>query len=229
MKTIFCLILGLVLFACKKDTPQTPQTSQPEAETTKAAPAKTNETQEAQPKGPMGEMGKAMQQLANMGKAMQGGEKPMGKVVNWRKLEPFAPDALGSFKADGDMKGGTRGIGAMQATEVKRRYKAGDKDLRLKILDTSMVPMMRAAFTMAQNIKEDTTSGMKRGTKVLGHPAIVEWKKSTNRSKLSILVAGRFVVGLELSPSKDPEEVLTVAKSLKLADLAKLEAASSEK
>ena len=66
----------------------------------------------------------------------------------------------------------------------RRRYRAGDKRLDIEIVDTSLVPMMRAGFAMAQMVKKDSTEGVQRGTTVDGQPGVLEWRKRRQRGKM---------------------------------------------
>lgn len=169
-----------------------------------------------------GDVGKA---LAEASKAMAGaGAKPQGDVVNWRKLAPLLPDKLGDFASDGELKGSTNTVGTMKISEVKRRYKSGDKKLRVEIADAWLVPMLRTGFAMAQMVNQDGTEGVKKGVKVNGQPAVLEWRKARKRGKLTIMVGGRFFMKLSLRPSEDPDDVVKLAKGLDLSALAKLKA-----
>jgi hypothetical protein len=170
----------------------------------------------------VGDVGKA---LAEATKALAGaGAKPQGNVVNWRKLAPLLPDKLGDYAADGEVKGSTNTMGSMKISEVKRRYKAGDKKLRVEISDAWLVPMLRTGFAMAQAVNQDSSEGIQKGVKINGQPAILKWRKARKRGRLTIMVGGRFMMKLSLRPSEDPDEVVKLAKGLDLSALAKLKA-----
>jgi hypothetical protein len=169
--------------------------------------------------------GQVNKALAEAAKALGGaGAKPKGDVVNWRKLAPLLPDKLGGFEADGELKGSTSAMGAMKVSTVKRRYRSGDRKLRVEIADAWLVPMLRSGFAMAQMVNQDSTEGVKKGIKIDGQPAILEWRKARKRGKLTIMSGGRFLTKLRLQPSEDPDEVVKAAKALDLAKLAALKA-----
>lgn len=156
-----------------------------------------------------------------------GANKKLGKVVNWRKLVPFVPDKVGGYQAERPLKGSTAGIGGLQQSRVKRRYARGDKKLRLEIIDTSMVPMLRTGFAMARSMHRDSTEGITRGLDVSSQPGVLQWRSSSKRAKLTLLVGGRFLVALKLRPVKggdEVDEIVSLAKSLDLGALAKLKA-----
>ena len=145
-----------------------------------------------------------------------------GKVVNWRKLAPFVGDKLGAFAAKGELRGETGGMGGFKVSTVKRRYTAGEKRLRVEVVDVSVAPMLKSAFAMAQTISKDSTSGVQKGTTVSGNPAVLRWRKRRQRGKLTVLVDGRFIVTFKLRPAEDADAVLGVAKAFNFSGLAKV-------
>jgi len=221
-----CLLAALCCSGCKKDETPTPPSGGPddpnETETApKAEPAAAGSAKapEGQPANPM----EAMAKMAQAAQAMAGGQqKQFGPVVNWRKLAPFVPQKIGDFAATGELEGSTAGMGGMQTTNVKRRYKADKRELRLEITDTSLVPMLRTGFAMARTVTEDSTKGLKKGVEVDGAPGLLEWRARNKRGKLSVLAGGRFIVELRLTPTDDPEAVVKIAKTLDLDQLAKV-------
>ena len=234
MRHLICIIAlsTLTITGCKKEAPEqaagdeAPASAAQPAKSTAppqaAAPHKTEPPQAGGPQGPA-QMKAAMEAMAKAGAAMQGGQV-QGKVVNWRKLAPFVPEKIGDYTPTRELKGSTGGMGQMQVTTVKRRYKAGDKKLKVEIVDTSLVPAMRASFAMIQSINEDSSDGVRRGTTVAGQPALLEWRKARQRGKLTIICGGRFLVNISLRPSDDPQEVLKLAASFDLKGLAGLKA-----
>jgi len=226
------LVLLLVLAGCKKDEPAQPggqaqagaatpaESARPATAEPAESPKPAAGKEAAKPANPM----EALAQLAKAGEALSKGmgQKQLGPVVNWRDLQPFAPDKIGDYAAEGELDGSTGSMGAMKVSSVKRRYKAGESQLRLEISDTSMVPMLRAGFAMAAHVQEDSTRGIKKGVTVEGQPGLLEWRKAGKRGKLALLVGGRFIVNLRLRQTDDPEAVVKLAKQLDLKKLAEL-------
>jgi hypothetical protein len=220
---IFVLLL-LAPASCKKEKVDEPASSGSTAAAEEGEKAKEDE--EKTPKDPAAQMAKAVGQMMKASKALQGtaGGETGGKVVNWRKLGPFLPDELGGFKAERDLNGRTTSMGQMQVSSVKRPYKGGDKRLRVEITDTNLVPMLRTGFAIAASVNEDSSDGVKKGMKIAGSPALLEWRKRGQRGKLQILVAGRYIVKLRLDKTDDPDEVVKLAKEIDLSGLAKVKA-----
>ena len=145
-----------------------------------------------------------------------------GPAVSWRKLAPFLPDTIGELKADGDVKGETQKAGTFEHSRVQRRYKSGESTVSISIADGSAMPMLRAPFAMAaMMISEDSSEGYKKGTKIDGNAAMVEWREKSKRSTATALIGDRFVLNVEVSKTK-PEAAEAIIKQMPLADLAKL-------
>jgi hypothetical protein len=154
--------------------------------------------------------------------AMQALAAGGGASVNWRQLQPFLPDELGGFAASSELKGETQKMGNFQTSQVSRSYKEGDVRASVKISDSSAMPLLRAPFAMAAMVEEDSTSGFKKGKKIDGHTAIVEWKEKSKQSEVTVLVADRFVVDIDVSKAASPEAAEALLKQLDLAKLTAL-------
>ena len=146
-------------------------------------------------------------------------------VVNWRQLQGFLPDKLGEYTADGELDGSTNKMGMFTVTTVKRSYKAGGPRARITISDTAMSPMLRAPFAMVSMIDEDSSQGFRKGTKIEGNNAIVEWEKSSKHSKATVLAGQRFLVEVSVSDAIKEDQA---ASLMKLIDLGALVAVKAE-
>jgi hypothetical protein len=147
-----------------------------------------------------------------------------GPAVNWRQLAAFVPEKIGDFTAKGELDGSTNKVGGFEVTEVKRRYESDKRTLRLKIVDATATPFLRAPFAMATMINEDSSSGYKKGKTLGGHSAVVAWKDRSKESSVDMLVAQRFLVEVRVEDAKTPEEAEQLIVQLKLDELAKLKA-----
>jgi hypothetical protein len=163
-------------------------------------------------------------ELAKGMAAMQALGGAGGPVVNWRQLGAFLPDSLGELKAAHELDGKTEKMGALQISSAKRQYTSGESQVRVSITDSSGAPMMRAPFALAAMVEEDSSSGYKKGKKIAGYTAIVEWKERAKRSEVTMLLGERFVVNVEVDKAAKPDAAEAIAQSLKLDDLAKLKA-----
>jgi hypothetical protein len=148
-----------------------------------------------------------------------------GAAVNWRQLAAFVPEKLGDYVAKGELDGSTNKAGGFEVTEVKRRYEAADKrTMRLKIVDATATPFLRAPFAMATMVNEDSTSGYRKGKTLGGYSSVVSWRERSKESSVDMLVAQRFLIELRIEDAKAPEEAERLIVQLKLDDLAKVKA-----
>jgi hypothetical protein len=228
MRTLLAALTLVALVSCKKDEaakPTTGQPAMPAAPGPAAMPAPpampapspgAPAAPQVDPKNPLA----ALQQLGQqLGQAF-GAKGGQGTVVNWRSLEPFVPAKIGDWAADGEVRGSTGGLGGLQASTVSRRYTSGERRLRVKIVDTTASPFMRAGFAFAQGMNQDSSEGIKKGIQVSGNTGILEWSKGSNRSKVAVLVADRFLVDVSVSPAANAEEASAIAGQLNLSGLA---------
>jgi hypothetical protein len=152
-----------------------------------------------------------------------------GPAVNWRQLAPFLPDSIGELKADGAVKGKTEKAGPMEHSQASRDYKLGESRVDISIADSSAMPLIRTPFAMAAMISEDSSEGYKKGSKIDGNTAIVEWRDQSKHSQATVLVGDRFVVNVSVHKAAKPEAAEEVLKQLPLAEIAKLKAAEEKK
>src|SRR5258705_4316828 len=171
-------------------------------------------------------LGQAMAQLGQLGKAMGGGGAT-GPVVNWKALEPFAPEKLGDWTSSSQLTGDSTNAMGMQVSRVQRRYKKGDASLSLEIVDTSASPFMRMGVNMAANFNMDGTDGVKRGVTLNNSKGLLEWSRNGNNGKLTLLVGDRFLVNMRVNPAASADEVLAVGNLLDASGLAAVEVRSA--
>lgn len=151
-----------------------------------------------------------------------------GPITNWRQLEPFLPETLGDFKSSGKLKGSTSNAGAMKVTTVRRRYEAGERSADVTITDTFLSPMMKAPFKMAAVFNEDSSDGYKKGSKIAGNTAMLEWREPSKRSQATLLVGDRFVVSVKVRNTGVHDDASKLAGAIKLGDLSKVEGKAPE-
>ncbi|MCC6748127.1 MAG: hypothetical protein IT371_10740 [Deltaproteobacteria bacterium] len=253
MRRAWMPLLLIGLFGCKKEGPagaegEAPKTGEPAAKA--EAPAAKAGTPEAQAAAAMAAAAKAAaaaagaagdkedeggggkptnpaEALAKLGSALAqgaGGAKPLGEVVNWRALAALVPAKLGGQEAQGETEGSTAGMGQMKVSKARRRYGKGETHLTLEIVDTSLVPMLRAGFALAAQMNEDSSSGTKKGVTIDGSPGMAEWHASDKRGKLAVLIGGRFLVEVTQQPIASADALVALAKEVDLKKLAGLKA-----
>jgi len=147
-----------------------------------------------------------------------GGDFSKVPVANWRDVIKALPDEVDGMKG-GEAKGETVTMGAFKVTNVENRYKAGDKSIEIKIVDTSANPMFMGAFAAPVVMEIDTTDEFMKKTEIGGSPAYVNVKHKTGRAEVTLLYKGRFLVSIEAEGYKDFEAAKKLAAAVKLAEL----------
>lgn len=235
MKPLICVVLVTVLLlGCKVESKPTPAEPASESEARAAGDDEQGKGDEEQPAGPGG--GKtpasalqAKTELLKKALADRQRNKTLGKMVNWRKLATFLPDAFGAFKASQKARGKNFKMDKLETASAKRYYRAGKKDLTVELNDLSVNPMLRASITVARKMKLDLPNGyMEYGLKVGGNPADRAWgigkDKKSGTGMLKVLVGGRYLVQFKLVGAANADEVIQVYEKLDLARLPALRA-----
>jgi hypothetical protein len=222
MRYVALGLVALATWACKKKEEPPPTAAAPVALPQAPAAPTSPAAQGAAPTPPAPVDPKnPFAALAQLGKALgQATSSPGGTVINWRSLQAFLPEKLGSWAAQGEVSGATEGLGTMQVSRVRRNYKQENRTLKIEIVDTTMAAVMRAPFALAQAMNVDSDRGWKKGMTIGGYPGVLEWRKRYNTSNAQVLVADRFLVRVRATPASSPDEASSVAAGLDLKGLA---------
>jgi hypothetical protein len=145
-----------------------------------------------------------------------------GPLVSWRDLAHFIPDKLGEFVQQGEVDGSIAGVVGMQASRALCKYEAGGKTLFITITDAIGAGALREPFARAAGLNEDSASGYQKGKRIGAHPAIAVWQTRMKRSEVTMLVADRFVVKVDVRQAATDDEAEKLAVMLDIDGLAKL-------
>ena len=130
-----------------------------------------------------------------------------------KSLEALFPEKIGAFTAMEAMREMT---GPM--TAARRQYKDGQRQMTVDIIDsTSMSAMaapIRAQLAARGGTPQQSADSMVKIVTIGKQSGILRWTKAQNSSQLEMLIDDRFVVRLLVFPASDPEEAITLAKSL---------------
>ena len=145
-------------------------------------------------------------------------------AMPYKDLQSYLPDVSGYTK-DGGPKGSQTNMPGMGGwSEAEQRYKDGEKEVDIKIMDYNASQMafsgVTAIYKMGFSSEDDTK---KEGSVDIGMKDVAGFEtiyKTEKRSKLVLVVADRFYVELDSEGSNDPELLRSVAKSMKLSELA---------
>jgi len=145
--------------------------------------------------------GDAGQDLA---KAMQGMAAAMGGTKDGKPIETVSVDVLKSaLPAISGYEMGTPKSERMTApfpiAQTEAKYKKGDSDIDVKIVDAAAAQLLMAPWKMmlATGYSKETDDGYEKATTLSGNPAWEKWDKSSKHGEIGMLVNNRFMVSVE--------------------------------
>jgi hypothetical protein len=137
---------------------------------------------------------------------------------------PFLPAKLEGFRAKGPAEGSDIELGEGAALALLRRaYWKPGIGLDIEIIDTEQGKRLRDVFEQTRKLDRSNDSAVIKATEVQGHQALAQWNSTSRSNRLTILVASRYLVNLNLRPAGDISGALSIANELDLAELAKLQ------
>lgn len=148
---------------------------------------------------------------------------PGGQPLSGEVFRKFAPDNIAGYVAEGPgevlsaplANGGT-------LTTFSRNYKRGTKTLRLEYSDGLHAPLLAKVIEQQQGVSRKTDLNEFNGTKVSGHPAVLQFQSNSRTAYANVLIAGRLLLNARVIPADDIQAAVEVAAALPLADVAAL-------
>ena len=143
--------------------------------------------------------------------------------MDFRHLQPFLPAALHGYARGGD-EASTGKYGDVLLSSAERRYVgAGGAELRVRIVDTSMVQTLGPAIEATSraavaNGNTELLSAL-NGNFGVGY---VRYEADGARAEANLLVGNRYIVAVTSSGIQGTADVRHVAQQLDLAGLAEL-------
>ncbi|HMP76624.1 MAG TPA: hypothetical protein PKE12_10045 [Kiritimatiellia bacterium] len=144
------------------------------------------------------------------------------EVVDFRELRAMLPEKIGDYartKSEGE-KNSAMG---MTLSQAMGQYAADKANMTVKLMDyggTGVAAMMATAWTMNQ-VDRESDSGYERTTEIKGHKALERHDTDARYGELQVLVAGRFMVEIEVRDGK-PADLRAAAEALDLDKLSAL-------
>lgn len=148
--------------------------------------------------------------------------KTAAAVVDFRELRALLPESVGAVKRT-SISGEKNSAMGMTVSQAEAIYSSGKTRATVKILDyggTGMAAMMSSAWSMHE-IDRETESGYERSTTIKGQKALERFDAASKDGSLQILVAGRFMVEIDLRDGTD-KDMESIANALDLDKLAAL-------
>jgi hypothetical protein len=121
--------------------------------------------------------------------------------VDSAKLLPFLPDLVDGFVAE-KPQGSTSTAMGFQLTEVSRVYHKGSADgdatVTVKLTDGAGNQFFMAAHATTAEFKTENAEGYEKGLKLDGFPAIERYSNESRDGSLTVFVASRYVVEIDI-------------------------------
>lgn len=164
----------------------------------------------------------AIQQMAKRAEEMQ--NKEPVDPIDFRKLKELLPGKAGGLErteATGE-KSGAMGFSISQA---EGKYREGDSNIEVQILDTGgvggMALMGLAAWTMAE-VDKETATGYEKTTRINGKKAFEKYDNEGKDGELNVIVGNRFIVNVK-GRNVSMDQLKDTLDDLDLDKLAKME------
>ncbi|MBX9785685.1 MAG: hypothetical protein K2X48_20565 [Chitinophagaceae bacterium] len=145
-------------------------------------------------------------------------------AISYKDLQKYLPSPSG-YKKEGDASGESvnmPGLGSWSKAE--QRYKSGDKDLNIELMDYNQSELGYTAaagmFGMNIQVENDNEKSGAFETGISGVKGYEHMYKKDKRAELTYTIANRFILTLNLNGSNDIEELKNIAKSMNLGELA---------
>lgn len=163
--------------------------------------------------------------LGQMAQAMQGVQAPnAGGVTNWRQLAEALPPQVPGWTPDGEVQGSTGAAMGLAASEARRSFSQGDRDLDFKVVDSSMNQMAAMMFNAARTVQVDSSEEVQRPADLSGNPGFMKYRNAEHRAEATFMIANRYIFEIQTTGSPNPDEILQLAAYLNLARLTQLAA-----
>jgi hypothetical protein len=140
------------------------------------------------------------------------------------KLLPLLPEKVDGYVAE-KPQGSTSTAMGFQLTEVSRVYHKGSEDgdetVTVKLTDGAGNQFFTAAHAAMGEFKTENAEGYEKGLKLDGFPAIERYTQESRDGSLTVFVAGRYLVEIDIA-GLDSKEMRVWWKKLDARKLASL-------
>ena len=143
--------------------------------------------------------------------------------MSFRDLQTAFPSVNGWTM---DKPKGERMTSPVAFSQTETRYRMGDAQIEVKIVDSAFQQLLVAPWAMflAAGYEKETDDGYEKSTTVAGHPGFEKWNDRRKSGELNLVVAKRFLVSLEgdkLTEMKQLHDFAAQVDFGKLAGLSK--------
>lgn len=215
------LIAGALIVAtaaCGKSEAQK-QAEQAAEDAKKAAEAVTKASEDAS-KG-AADFGKALGGMAAALSGAAGGDGKVVEPVSFQSLQTMLPQVPGWTMGEPE---GERMTSPVPYSQTEARYKKGNSEIKVKIVDTGFAQLLAAPFTMmmAMGYSKESSNGYEKATTVNNNPGFEKWSKSSKNGELNVFVGKRFLLTIEGDDLADTKVLYDFASKMDFGKVAAL-------
>ena len=217
-KLVIAGLLIAAVSACGKSEAQK-QAEQAAEEAKKAAEAVAKASEGAGQGA--AELGKALGGMASALSGMAGGDGKLVEPVTFQSLQAVLPQVSGWEMGEPE---GERMTSPVPYSQTEAKYKKGDSEIQVKIVDTGFAQLLIAPWTMmmAMGYSKESSDGFEKATMVAGNPGFEKWSKSSKDGELNIFVGKRFLLSIEGDDIADTKVLHEFAEKMDFGKLAAL-------
>jgi len=149
---------------------------------------------------------------------------PVLEGVRCAAFVPFLPPTFEGYRAKSVAEGKDIDLGEGAGLALlKRGYFKSSTALDLEIVDTAQSKPLRTLFERTRALEHDGEAAVIKPIRVQGHAALAQWNSTAKATRVTVLVAERYLVHVTLRPSEGLAGAIELASKLDLAGLAELE------
>ena len=138
-------------------------------------------------------------------------------MLKSQALAPLLSNKLGAFVATEAAKDVSTANAKVPLREVARHYLNGDKDLYVKITDTTELPAMRESFAAQLDAVAKQPTDELRVIELKAQPTVLQFVAESHGARVLMLVANRFLVEARLRGASSVDEVIAGLRSFRFA------------
>jgi hypothetical protein len=141
--------------------------------------------------------------------------------VSFRDLQAAFPVVDGWTM---DKPRGERMTSPVAFSQTETRYRNGDAQIEVKIVDSAFQQLLVAPWAMflAAGYEKETDDGYEKSMTLAGHPGFEKWNDRRKSGELNLVVAKRFLVSLEGQKLNDMKQLHDFAGRVDFGKLAGL-------
>jgi hypothetical protein len=170
-----------------------------------------------QPQNPIGTVLNALGQAAG-----QTAPVPVQNHIPWDSLSKALPVNAAGWTLDGQIEGESATMMGISVSESNCKLKQGAMTARIKILDTSMNPMLAMPFNIARSLRKDSSSERVGPINFGPYPGTQKFHKKNNKAEITVLVKNRLLVSVNVSNAANEAPAVALAQQVNYPVLEKL-------